>query len=145
MKKLLIGTFAALLMTSTAVHADAISDRKAAMKNVGFAMGAMVRMLKGQTDYDPNTAVLAFSVLNNATIGFTSLFPVGSESGGDTTANAKIWSDMGGFSAAVAKAQADSAAAIAAKPADMDAFKVVFGKVAGNCKACHETYRVAKK
>ncbi len=145
MKKLLIGTFAACLMASTSVYADPIADRKAAMKNVGMAMGAMVKMLKGQTEYNPQLAVVAFSVLNNATIGFPSLFPVGSETGGKTIASPKIWSDMDGFKAAVAKAQADSAAAIAAKPADIGEFRAIFGKVAGNCKACHEAYRVPQE
>ena len=143
MRKLFVATLTACLLTSSAVYADAISDRKAAMSNVGMAMGAAVKMLKGQMDYDPVVASLAFATMNNAAIGLTSLFPKGTETGGKTTAGPKIWSDMDGFSSAVAKFQADAAAAVAAKPADMDAFKAVFGKVAGNCKACHEGFRVA--
>lgn len=145
MRKLFVGTLTACLLTSSAVYADAISDRKAAMSNVGMAMGAAVKMLKGEMDYDPVVASLAFATMNNAAIGFTSLFPKGSETGGKTTSSPKIWSDMDGFSSGMAKFQADTAAAVAAKPADMDAFKAVFGKVAGNCKSCHETYRVAKQ
>ncbi len=144
MKKLFIGTLAACVLTSSAVYADAISDRKAAMKNVGMAMGAVVKIVKGQADFDPIVASLAFATMNNAAIGITSLFPVGTETGGETTASPKIWSDMDGFSSAMAKFQADAAAAVAAKPADMGAFKAVFGKVASNCKACHEIYRIAK-
>jgi cytochrome c556 len=142
MKKIFIGTLAACLIASTAVYADEIADRKAAMKNVGFALGALVKMFKGEVDYDPQMAVLAFSVLNNATIGFPGLFPPGTETGGKTNAGPKIWEDMDGFKAAVAKAQGDSAAAIAAKPADLDSFKVLFRKVAKNCNICHETYRL---
>ncbi len=145
MKNLFIATLTACLLSSSAVYADAVSDRKAAMKNVGMAMGAAVKMLKGEMDYNPVVASLAFAVMNNSAIGLTGLFPKGSETGGDTTASPKIWSDMGGFSSAVAKYQADAAAAVAAKPADMDAFKAVFGKVAGNCKSCHEGYRIAKQ
>ncbi len=145
MKKIIIGTLAACVMVSTSAFADPIADRKAAMKNVGMAMGTLVKMVKGQMDYDPNAALLSFAVMNNAAIGYSSLFPAGTETGGETTAHAKIWSDMDGFSSGLAKFQADTAAAIAAKPADADAFKAVFGKVAANCKACHETYRVAKQ
>jgi len=143
MRKIFFATLTACLLTSSAVYADAISDRKAAMKNVGMAMGAAVKMLKGQMDYDPVVASLAFATMNNAAIGLTGLFPEGSETGGKTTASPKIWSDMGGFSSAVAKFQSDTAEAVAAKPADLDAFKAVFGKVAGNCKSCHEGYRVS--
>jgi len=144
MRKLFVGTLTACLLASSAVYADAIADRKAAMKNVGMAMGAAVKMLKGQMDYDPVVASLAFATMNNAAFGLTSMFPKGSETGGETTASPKIWSDMDGFSSAVDKFQADTAAAIAAKPADMDAFKAVFGKAAGNCKSCHEGYRISK-
>lgn len=144
MRKIFVATLTACLLTSTAVYADAISDRKSAMKNVGMAMGAAVKMLKGQMDYDPVVASLAFATMNNSAIGFTGLFPEGSDTGGETTAAPKIWSDMAGFSGAVAKFQDDTAAAVAAKPADLDAFKAVFGNVAGNCKSCHEGYRISK-
>ena len=145
MKKLFLSTLAACVMVSTSVIADPIADRKAVMKNVGMAMGTLVKMVKGQMDYDPNAALLAFAVMNNASHGLTSLFPAGSETGGESTAHAKIWSDMGGFEAAVGKFNADTAAAIAAKPADAGAFKAAFGQVAGNCKSCHETYRLPPK
>ncbi len=145
MKKIILGTIAAFVMVGTSAIADPIADRKLAMKNVGLAMGTMVKMVKGQMDYDANAALLAFAVMNNSAHGLTSMFPAGTETGGETTAHAKIWSDAAGFEKAVAKYQADTAAAIAAKPADIDAFKAAFGQVASNCKSCHESYRVAKQ
>lgn len=145
MKKLIVGTIAAVVMVSTSAFADPIADRKAAMKNVGMAMGTLVKMVKGQMDYDANAALLSFAIMNNAAIGYSSLFPAGTETGGETTAHAKVWSDTAGFTAGMDKFRDDAAAAIAAKPADLDAFKAAFGKVAANCKVCHETYRVAKQ
>ena len=145
MKKLFIGTLTACLMTSTAVYADAISDRKAAMKNVGAAMGAMVKMVKGETEYDQRVAALALAVVDNALIGLPKLFPVGSETGGESIASPKIWSDMNGFNAAAAKAREDIAAVTAFMPEDLDAFRAEFGNVAGNCNACHEAYRIPKE
>ena len=38
----------------------------------------------------------------------------------------------------------DSAAAAEAAKGGMDGFKGAFGKMASNCKACHEKYRVKK-
>ena len=144
MKKLFIATLAACLMASTAVYADAISDRKAAMKNVGGAMKAMVGMVKGKTEYDQRVAALALGVIDNALIGFPELFPAGTETGGESIASPKIFSDMNGFKAAIAKTREDIAAVTAFMPEDVDTFRAEFGKVAGNCKSCHENYRIPK-
>ena len=37
-----------------------------------------------------------------------------------------------------------SASGIAAKPANLDAFKAAFGAAAANCGSCHKAYRVKK-
>lgn len=145
MKKLFASVLVAGALTTTSVMADPIADRKATMKNVGAAMGVAVAMVKGQMDYNPRVALVSFAAMNNAALGMEHMFPKGSESGGDTTAHAKIWEDAAGFKAAIDKFKSDTAAALAAKPADLDAFKGVFGKVAGNCKGCHEAFRVAKQ
>ncbi len=128
-----------------AVFADDIADRKAIMKNVGGAMGELGKIMKGEAEYDARVAVLAFRTMNAAALGIGSHFPEGTETGGETTVAPAIWSDRSGFQAALAKFQADTAAAIAAAPADKDAFQPVFGQVASNCKACHENYRVKKQ
>ena len=145
MKKLFIGTVAACLMTSSVVYADAISDRKAAMKNVGAAMGAMVKMVKGTTEYDQRVAAQALAVFDNALIALPGLFPTGSETGGESIASPKIWSDMNGFMAAATKAREDIAAVKAFMPEDVDSFRAEFGTVASNCKSCHDAYRIPKE
>ena len=132
-------------MAAGTAWADPIADRKAAMKGVGGAMGKLVAMVRGQADFDAQAALEAFTTMNNATNGFVDLFPEGTETGGKTTASAKIWEDPAGFEAAVDKFAADTAAAIAAAPADLDAMKAVFGPVAGNCNACHQVYRIANQ
>ncbi len=76
-------------------------------------------------------------------IDVAALFPEGTDKG-DTEASPKIWEDMAGFQAKVDKFKTDAAAALAAAPADLDALKVEFGKVAANCGGCHETFRIKK-
>eukprot|EP01025_Chloroclados_australasicus_P068312 TRINITY_DN94823_c0_g1_i1.p4 TRINITY_DN94823_c0_g1~~TRINITY_DN94823_c0_g1_i1.p4 ORF type:complete len:146 (-),score=28.00 TRINITY_DN94823_c0_g1_i1:437-874(-) len=143
MRKLFLGTVAVSMLVSGVAMADAIADRKAVMKEkVGASMGVLVKTVKGEMAYDAEAVKAAFTTMREGTNGFADLFPEGSESGGKTTADPKIWSDMDGFKAALAKFHGDLDEAIAANPADKDAYMPVFGKVAANCKACHETYRV---
>ncbi len=123
---------------------DPISVRQHIMGNVGGSMKLLGAMAKGEDAYDPRVAQVAFRTMNAASLGFGSQFPVGSEQGGKTEAAPKIWQDMAGFRATLAKFEADTAAAIETPMPDLDSFKPVFGKVAGNCKSCHETYRIKK-
>ena len=136
----------ALGFASTAAFSadDPISTRKAIMKSVGAAAGAGGGMLKGEIPFNPAVANLALRTMDAAASTFGDYFPDGSQSGMDTEASPKIWEDMAGFDAKVADFKAATAAAVEAKPADLDSFKAAFGNVAQNCKSCHEGYRVKK-
>ena len=138
---------AAVLIGSTGVGIsadDPIAVRKAMMKNVGAATGVGGAMAKGEAEFNAITAALVLRTMNTAALGFGELFPDGSDSGGETTAAPAIWEDRAGFNAALAKFAADTGAGIAAKPADLDAFRAAFGAAASNCGACHKAYRVKK-
>ena len=146
MMKWVFAAAAAVVFTASAAHADAIADRKALMKEkVGASMGLLGKTAKGEMAYDAAAVLAAFTTMREATNGFGDLFPADSKEGGETTASPKIWEDMDGFKAALVKFQGDLDSAVSAAPADKDAFMPVFGAVAGNCKACHETYRVQKQ
>lgn len=149
-KRFAAAALASLLAFTAAAHGDAPADpsdpvslRMHMMKNVGASMGMAVKMVKGEEAYDPRVAEAAFRVMNAAALGIGAQFPEGSTHG-DSEASPKIWSDRAGFDAAVAKFIADTAGAAAAKPATLDDFRPIFGQVAGNCKSCHEGYRVKK-
>lgn len=146
MNKLFLGVAAGAMMISSIAHADAIADRKAVMKEKnGANMGALVKFAKGETTpYDPAAALASLKAMREGTATFADLFPVGSETGGETSASPKIWEDNAGFKAALAKYHADLDAAIAAPPADVAALGAVLGAVGANCKSCHETYRIVK-
>ena len=101
-------------------------------------------MMKGEMEFNAVAAELVLRTMNTAALGFGELFPDGSNAGGDTTAAPSIWEDRAGFDAAIAKFASDTASGIAAKPANLDAFKAAFGAAASNCGACHKAYRVKK-
>lgn len=141
-RKLFAAATALLFLGTGAVVAqDPISERQAAMKSVGGAMRVVAGFARGQADYDAAAALAAFTTMNEVSMTYGTLFPEGSDTG-DTKAAPAIWTDRAGFDAAVAKFEADTAAAIAAAPADLDAFRPVFGAVAANCGACHEKYQI---
>lgn len=133
----------AIALVSGAALADPIADRKALMKERGGLVGQLAPIAKGEKPFDAAAVLAALQGLaaNGAKFDVEALFPAGSETG-DTKASPKIWEDMAGFKAAEAKFEADVAAAIAAAPQDLDAFKAQFGAVASNCGACHQTYRL---
>ena len=123
---------------------DPIASRQAMMKNTGASIGAIVKMAKGEAEFDALAANLAIRAMNNTAIGIVHLFPAGSETGMDTEAAPKIWEDMAGF-VEKAKAMEDATAkAIAAPAASLDELKAQLGEIGGTCKGCHETYRIKK-
>jgi cytochrome c556 len=126
-----------------AVPGDPVSLRQHMMMNVGAAMGMAGKMAKGETPYDAAIAEAAFRIMNTAALGYPAHFPEGSLTD-VSEAGPKIWTDSAGWDAVSAKFIADTETAVKAKPADLEAFRPVFGMVAANCKACHQDYRVKK-
>ncbi|KQT85974.1 cytochrome C554 [Aurantimonas sp. Leaf443] len=139
------GTLAALaVLPATAQDTAPIKERQALMKENGKAAKAAGQMLKGETAFDAATAAQIFASMHATAAKFGTLFPENSKTGGDTEAAPAIWQKPAEFQAAVAKFEADTKAASETKVADLDAFKQAFGKVAQNCKSCHESFRVDK-
>jgi cytochrome c556 len=142
MKRLILAISAVALVSGAAL-ADPIADRKALMKERGGFVGQLAPVAKGEKPFDAAAVLTALQgfAANGAKFDIDALFPAGSGTG-DTKAAPKIWEDMAGFKKAEAKFEADVAAAIAAAPQDLDAFKAQFDAVTSNCGACHQAYRL---
>lgn len=141
---------ATMIAGGTAAYAaddDAIAIRQALMEANGASAASSGAMLKGDLDYNPVVAKAAIAQLHSTAMAFGSFFPEGSDKG-DTTASPKIWEDKEGFQKALDKFKADTDAAVKASgkqgPADLAAFKEAIMPVLGNCKSCHENFRVQK-
>lgn len=146
MKNALALALAALFLSGQAALAtEPQVERQESMKSVGQAMGTLAKTAKGEIDYDAVAVEEAFAAMNTAAVNFIDQFPEGTETGHETEASPNIWSDRPGFEKAVKQFDTDTANAVAAAPQDLAAFRAEFGKVAQNCKTCHETYRVSKK
>lgn len=145
MKKLILAV-SALALACSAALADPIADRQALMKANGKAVGSIAPIMKGEKPFDAALVLEALKTLNDDAqkLDVATLFPKGTETGEKTTVSPKVWEDAAGFQAAVDKFKADTAAAVATPPTDLDSFKTTFGKVTSNCGTCHETFRIKK-
>lgn len=145
MRSFFLAISSVALLTAGAAHADAIADRQAIMKDMGRSVGQLAPMVKGDKPFDAVTALAALEKINADAKKFDvdALFPAGSDQG-DTEASPKIWENKQDFVKHVEKFRSDAAAALAAKPADLDALKPAFQQVAANCGSCHQAYLVKK-
>ncbi len=140
-----VAAIAVVAFGATAVVAqqDPIAARKAVMKSVGQATGAVTKMVKGEAPFDLATAKKSFATYQDAAAKMPDLFPANSKSGGETTAAPKIWEDMADFKAKFVKFGADAKAAEASVK-DLDSLKAAMGTMGKNCGGCHELYRIKK-
>lgn len=125
-------------------NADVIKDRQDKMKIVGKSMGIVGKMAKGQTDFDSQAALAAFVAMKDAADGYETLFPEGTETGGETEAAPAIFTDRAGFEAKVADFEASLVKVTAAAPESVEALGAMVGEVGQNCGVCHKVYRVKK-
>ena len=129
-------------LTAVMAQPNPIAERKEAMKAVGAATRDGAAMAKGEAAFDATKAQAIFKTYADAAKKMPALFPDTSTTGGETTANPKIWEDQAGFKAAFAKFETDAAAG--ATVANLDGFRAAFGAATKNCGTCHEVYRIKK-
>ena len=146
MRKTLIALTALALTAGAAGAVDnPIAIRKALMDSNAAAAGMAGAMLKEDMPYSPAAGLSAIATMRAVSLAYGSFFPEDSKSG-ETHASPKIWSDRAGFEKALAKFQADTHAAMEAAgeegPDNLAAFKAAIGPVFGNCKSCHQDYRL---
>lgn len=131
-----------LAVPALAQNIDAIKARQTAMKTIGKSAKAAGGYLKGETEFDAAKAAELFTTMKASAVTFGKNFPADSKTGNDTEASPAIWEKPDEFKTHLADFESDLDAAIAAKPATLDAFKASFGEVGKNCKSCHQEFRV---
>jgi cytochrome c556 len=142
---ILVGALA--LATTAFAQDDPIAIRQALMSNNGAAAALAGGMLKDEVAYSPVAGKAVIEALSATAHAFGSFFPEGSADPTRSKASPKIWEDAAGFRAALDKFRADVAAAREAAgkdgPADKAAFAAAIQPVLGNCRSCHEGYRLS--
>jgi cytochrome c556 len=135
---------AVLLAGLTGARADGLDP--IALRQAGMALQngdfAYIRaVVKAQGDVKP-LEVPAKAIAKWAAV-IPSVFPTGTETGGNTKALPEIWSDPAGFrKIAVALGDAADKLAAAAKAGDTEAVAADTKLMGEQCGACHKAYRV---
>jgi len=138
-------SLSAIVATSFALAQDnPIQLRQEKMKVVGKSIGTVSKMVKGETPFDGQLALAAFSDMQSAARGYDELFPKGTETGGNTEAAPAIWSDRSGFEAKHNEFLVVLDTVTETAPADTVALRTSLGQVGRQCSSCHETYRLKK-
>ena len=119
---------------------DPIAVRQAGydLQNGDFAFIRSVVAAKGDVKplEGPAKAIARWAAL------IPTLFPKGTETGGDTKALPEIWSDPAGFQKiAMAASDAATKLAVAAKAGDADEVAADTKLLGEQCGACHKGYR----
>lgn len=133
--------------TAALAHSGAtgiVAERMEAMKDIAAQMKTLGTMLKGEREWDSETAASAASTIAGHAAEIPRQFPDGSVQP-PSEARPAIWKDWDGFTET---AQAlESAAAALAETAwaaeDAAAIRPAFAAVGGTCSACHEDFRKA--
>jgi cytochrome c556 len=143
MRKLIVA-ISVLTLGASFASADPVEDREALMKANAKAMGGLSSYVKGEKPFDAQDVMAQLTKLSQdaQALDNPALWPAGSDAGSE--ASPKIWEDPEGFQAALAKFKSDTAAAVAAAPADVDALKAQIGAIGSNCASCHQAFRVKK-
>ena len=100
------------------------------------------KMMKGEAPFDLAKVKAALATFQSGAPKLKDMFPDNSRTG-KTEASPRIWDEKARFAALFDKLAADAKAADAAIT-DEASFKTNFGKVFGDCKACHDDFRIKK-
>jgi cytochrome c556 len=142
MKRLTLAA-ASLAIAATAAFAQVADEREDIMEERRDILRILGPIAQGQAPFDAAVVLAALEDMNaNAQRhDADALYPADSL-GGDSEASPEIAERFDEFKAIDDKYKADVAAALAAAPADIDAFRAVFGPATSSCGTCHETFRL---
>ncbi|MGI9351139.1 MAG: c-type cytochrome [Rhizobiaceae bacterium] len=140
----IVPSILAAFSVASFAYAGPVEDRQEKMKAVGKNMGIVGKMAKGEADFDSAAALAAFVAMKDASQGFETLFPDGSNEG-KTEAAPAIFTDRTGFEAKFTDFTAALDKVTAAAPADLAALQGSLGELGQTCGGCHKAYRIKKK
>jgi cytochrome c556 len=119
-----------------------IRYRQSALYLLGWNIGPVGAMVKGEIPFDAKAVELRASRLAEIAPMILEGFPADSQTGAPTKAKPEIWQNMDDFRAKAADLERATAKfAQTAKSGDPKQVAAGLGEVGGACKACHDKYK----
>jgi cytochrome c556 len=139
-----IGMLVAAILVSgmgmAAAQGDLVTQRQTILKTFGAAVREPGAMLRGEAPFDIAKVKASLATLKTGAPQLGALFPDASLTATGSKAMPIIGTERDKFVAIFTKMTADVTAA-ETSITDEATFKAEFGKVLGNCGACHRVYR----
>jgi cytochrome c556 len=119
-----------------------IEYRQSALYLLGWNIGPIAAMVKGEIPFDAKAAELRAMRLAQIAPMIVEGFPSDSQTGAPTKAKPEIWQNFEDFkSKAATLAEVTAKFAETTRSGDQAAVAAGLGEVGNACKACHEKYR----
>jgi cytochrome c556 len=140
-----VGIVMACSTGAVIAQSDPIKERMGLMKANGQNAGIVVRMVRGQSTFDPAKVEAAFNQWAETAQKLPGLFPDNSKTGEKTRAAPKIWQAKADFDAKAAAFGKVVAENRDKAKASVDGLKVAVAAVGKACDNCHEDYRLPEQ
>jgi len=120
----------------------AIKYRQSALYLLGWNIGPISAMVKGEIPFDQDAVVLRADRLAQLAPMIAEGFPADSQAGAPTKAKPEIWQNVDDFRAKAAELErVTKKFAATARTGDRKQIATGLGEVGGACKSCHDKYR----
>jgi len=119
-----------------------IKYRQAALTLLGYNIGPISAMMKGEIPFDAAKAELHATRLAQVAPMILEGFPADSQTGAPNKSKPEIWQNMDDFSAKMADLEkATGALVTATRTGEQRQVGAALGAVGNACKACHDRYK----
>jgi len=130
---------------ATVVHAQSpdrqIKYRQGILQGMGWHMGVLGAMAKGERPYDKDVAARSAKFVNDLAAMPWDGFGPGSDAGAPTKAKPEIWKDKAKFDKLGKDLQVETAKLASAGGGGLDALKSAVGATGKACSNCHDDFR----
>jgi cytochrome c556 len=130
---------------ATAAHAQSpdrqIKYRQGILQGMGWHMGVLGAMAKGERPYDKDVAARSAKFVNDLAAMPWDGFGPGSDAGAPTKAKPEIWKDKAKFDKLGKDLQVETAKLASAAGGGLDALKGAVGTTGKACSNCHDDFR----
>jgi len=141
----ILSALAVVGLFSVAVHAQtadrAIKYRQGILQGMGWHMGVLGAMAKGERPYDKETAARSAKFVNELTDMPWDGFTPGSDAGAPTKAKPEIWKEKAKFDKYAQELKVETTKLASAAGTDLNALKAAVGPTGKACSNCHDDFR----